>query len=288
MSKRYHFLPASLVGYYLENSFKKLLDENQQYDGVYWHISGKNGKRKHKILPGDICYIYYSNLPDLSSRILFVADVVESDYDKIESKKSICPEAKDGILYAKLKLKSVSLEDLEKFSLENLRDKYKLINPKGQIGYYHVYEDKHKKLIEDIEKSTNIDGTHTLKFVTQYFDNNYCICFFKDIDKTRKHETFVEANGFYYIERHHLVEQNLIKKYKHIKDLETIIKDDRNVFKLCPNCHNEIHHGTIERRREKVKTLYNSNKKFFDNNFNELKGKYSTLDWLYEIYDCQR
>ena len=71
MSKRYHFLPASLVGYYLENSFKKLLDENQQYDGVYWHISGKNGKRKHKILPGDICYIYYSNLPDLSSRILF-------------------------------------------------------------------------------------------------------------------------------------------------------------------------------------------------------------------------
>ena len=287
MSRKYHFLPASLVGYYSKNSFKELLDESQKYDGyVYWHISGNDGKRKHKILPGDICYIYYSKLPDLSSRILFVANVLESDYGNNESRKSICPEARDGVLYAKLKLKSVSLEDSEKFSLDNLRGKYKLINPKGQIGYYHVCEDKHKKLIEDIEKSINTDGTHGLKNVTDYFDNNYCLCFFKSVDKTRKHDTFVEANGFYYIERHHLVEQNLLRKYHHIKGLETVINDNRNVFKLCPNCHKEIHHGTKVKRREKVKALYESNKKFFDDNFKELKGQSNTIDWLYGIYNC--
>lgn len=97
----------------------------------------------------------------------------------------------------KLKIKSVSLEDNNKFNLENLRIKYNLI-PKGQFSYLHIDSVKHKKLIEDINEVSN--NLHYLKYVHEYFDENYCICEFGC-------RTFIEENGFHYMEGHHLVEK---------------------------------------------------------------------------------
>ena len=269
--REYHFLTAS-ISYYSGNNFKDLIDEEKEYgDYVYWHMSN------HKIKVGDICFIYYSNLPDYSSRILFVGDVVDSDLGN--NGKSICPDA-DGKRYIKMKLRPVSLEDKDMFSLDRLRNYYNLVPKKGQFSYMHVNIDKHSKLIEDVLASVKYTKKK-LEHVQDYFNNNYCICEFGC-------KTFVEENGFFYIEKHHLVERNLIDKHKDIDDIDKLINNDKNLYNLCPNCHMKIHHAKIDERKKMIEKLYNINKDYYDNNFKELKGGKTSLEWLYDIYKCNK
>lgn len=286
---KYHLLKGILKRYN-NRSFSDLLKEQQKYDGyIFWSIGTK--KKKHAVEKGDICYIYYSDLPDGSSRILFRGKVEDSDYPLKENKPSICPDAENGMLYMKIKLKSVSLEDKDKFASSKLEkgQKYNLLS-KGQTDYYIVDEIVNKQLIDDIEELTNKGHKGSnLGTVTTHFNNNYCSCEFKGIDKSRDHNTFVEENGHHFYNEHHLVTKGLIQNYnKTIKDPDKIINvnEKRNLFKLCPNCHMEIHHGKKEIRKEKIKFLYEIDAEFYDNNFNELKNGKKTLDWLYELYKC--
>ena len=190
---KYHFFTATM-GYYENHNFSELLEEEQKYkDFIFWKIGTK--ERKHAVEKGDICYIYYSDLPDGSSRILFIGNVEDSDYPLKENKPSICPDAENGMLYMKIKLKSVSLKDKDKFSLKNLRKDYNLIAEKGQIGYHTVDKIKHSKLIKDIEEVTKNGQGSKLEKVTDHFNENYCICEFKDKDKSRNHKTFIEDNN---------------------------------------------------------------------------------------------
>ena len=194
MEIKYHFLNAN-TSYYENNSFNELLKKEAKYKGViYWCIGN------HKINAGDICYIYFSNLPDDSSRILFMGKVIDSDLNHTEL-KSIYPGASKNKKYVKLKIKSISLENNEVFNFDNLRNKYNLISS-SNFNYLHVDKIKHKKLIDDINNASN--NNHNLKYVLKYFDENYCICEFGC-------KTFVEENGFHYIERHHLVEKRIIQ-----------------------------------------------------------------------------
>lgn len=256
---KYHFLKASTT-YYKDNSFKELLDEENKYDNtIFWNI------KNHMIKIDDICLIYYSNLPDYSSRILFYGKVLNIVRDK-------------GQNYAQLKIKSISLEDNKKFNKESLINNYNL-NPTCRNNYLHIYNDIHKGLINDIKPYLN-KGSH-LKAVYEYFDKNYCMCEFGC-------KTFVQENGFHYIEKHHLVQRNLIKRNIDIKDIDKLIDDDKNKYYLCPNCHMKIHHIKINDRKKMIEKLYNKNKKFYDNNFNELKGNKKTLEWLYSIYQCDK
>ena len=80
-----------------------------------------------------------------------------------------------------------------------------------------------------------------LTFV-QDFGDNYCMCEFGC-------KTFIEENGFHYIENHHLVEKNLIEKNKNIKDIDKLINDKNNLFKLCPMCHRKIHHANTKQKK---------------------------------------
>ena len=280
----YHLLVANLKKYE-GNTFKDLLEE-ENIDGkagIIWHISSENRKRVHQIKNGDICYIYYANLPDGSSRILFKGKVLESDYDKKDNEPLIWDNDK-GILGARLKLTSISLENNEKFSRDNLKKKYDINNFQSYSRIQCEINPKHKKLVEDIENDPSSNSR--LKTVYDYFNNNYCLCELKE-GNDKKHSTFIEENGFYYIEEHHLVERNLIKKYKDkTKDIDNMINDKKNLFKLCPNCHREIHYGRLEERRRKIEKLYNQRKDFFDSNFNDLKEGKDTLTWLYEMYNC--
>ena len=274
MSKEYHFFTAS-ISYYSGNNFNDLIEEEKNHDGyIHWYIG------KHHVKIGDTCFIYYSNLPDYSSRILFVGVVEDTDYGK-NSEISIFDKAKPKEKYAKFKLKRVALEDNKVFNLERLRKHYHLLNEKGQFSYMHIYPDQHKQLIEDVEsklKNTKKD----LEYVNRYFNEKYCMCEFGCKDH------FIEENGFYYIERHHLVERNLINKNKHIDNIDKLINDERNIYNLCPNCHMKIHHIRIEERKPMIEKLYLLNKSFYDDNFKELKKGKSSLDWLYEIYKCNK
>lgn len=284
----YYFIPAS-TGYYTNNNFDDLLKEENKYKGsIYWKISYNDNKMIRKISSGNkknICLIYYSNLPDGTSRILFYGIIEDSDYDKSDKIHSICKDAGNHEKYIKMKITSLCLkENQDMFSLENLRAKYGI--KKGQISYQVISKDnpQQKLLIEEVEKFKHPGSK--LKEVNNYFNDNYCACIFKKSIKDRHHETFIEQNGFYFVNEHHLVEKSLIKKYEYDKEIVNAINDKRNLFKLCPNCHMEIHHGKLERRRTLINYLYKKEKSFFDENFQKLAKNKTVLDWLYEMYKC--
>ena len=266
----YHFLTAS-TSYYKGNSFDELLKEEQDFKYVYWDIYN------HCVSKGDICYIYYSNLPDESSRILFRAEVIDSDYPSVMKDK---PNKFKDSKCAKLKMKPISLENKEMFSLEKLRNKYNLISQKGQFSYLHVYESKHKNLIDDIEL-LNKNNKKTLSTANRYFNERFCSCIFGC-------KSFIEENGFYYIQRHHLVERNLLNRKLNIEGLELLIENDENKFNLCPLCHAKVHHAKKDVKMKMIKELYEKRKNFFDKNFNELKNNKKTLEWLYDMYKCNK
>ena len=140
--------------------------KKKKYEGfVYWHIG--TDKRMHKIEAGDKCFIYYSNLPDYSSRILFVGEVVESDCNNLNN-ELIFEDREKNKKYAKVKIRPVALEDDKMFSLERLRTYYHLLPAKGQFSYLHIDENKHKKLIEDVENKIK-NSKKKLEHVNEYF-----------------------------------------------------------------------------------------------------------------------
>lgn len=261
------------------DDFSRLIEEENETDSnkemgiVRWKIGN------HKVKKGDVCYFYYSNLPDLTSRIILKGIVVESDYPVKQT--PLIYDDKKNILGMKVKLRAIALEDKEKYSGKNLKEKYGFNKEYHFQGYVNLTEN-YKELITDLEKDQS--PRSRLTTINDYFNNGYCLCEFSN-DKKRNHKTFIEKNGFYYIERHHLVERNQISKnISKYPSIATIIEKDENIFNLCPTCHREIHHGKDSIKKEKISYLYNKNKAYFDSNFNELKHGLNTLDWLYEIY----
>ncbi len=268
----YHLLPASTKNYE-DNCFTELVEEERKYGNKnYWHIGNKHVSRIKK---GDICLFYYSDLPDKSSRILFVGEVRNSDYGS-DSKISICPDGEEGMKYIEVKLKAISLEDPSIFSLDNLRNKYNLIKGEGRVTHTILNKSKHNDLINDINYYAK-NRIHYLSSVNKYFNENFRGCFFGC-------KTFIQENGNYYIEDHHLVEQNLKSKNQHNPNIIKLINNPNNIFKLCPMCHMKIHHAKIDVRKKMITDLYNDNKEFFDDNFNELKDGQNTLEWLCSLY----
>ena len=261
------------------DDFSRLIEEEKETstnkeDGVVrWKIG------THKVKKGDICYFYYSNLPDLTSRIILKGIVVESDYPLKQT--PLIYDNEKGLLGMKVKLRSIALEDKEKYSCKNLKEVYGFNEAYHFQGYVNLTEN-YQKLTTDLENDQS--PRSKLTTINDYFNNGYCLCEFSN-DKKRNHKTFIEKNGFYYIERHHLVERNQISKNiaKH-PSIAATIENEQNIFNLCPTCHREIHHGKDSIKKEKIAYLYNKNKSYFDNNFTELKHGLATLEWLYEIY----
>lgn len=279
---KYHLL----IGNLSYDNFERLIEEEQtttpyKEEGVVrWKISSENATHINKIKAGDICYFYYSNLPDGTSRIILRGEVLESDYPK--QNRPLIYDDKRKILGIKVKLSPVALTDQEKYSYKNLKEIYNFDNNFKFQGPVNLTKN-YKKLLDDLISDSR-PKQHLAK-VNKYFNENYCLCEFRK-DGKRNHETFIEKNGFYYIELHHLVERNQVKKnIDKFPDIEKYIENENNTFRLCPTCHKEIHLGKDEVKKEKIAYLYNLNKSYFDSNFNELKHGLSTLEWLYKIYN---
>ena len=294
VNTKFFFLKANMNHNENRNTYFKTLNiESENERGIiYWNIMMKNNK-VHNIMKGDKCLVYYSNLPDLSNRILYYADVIESDYpNNINNNKSILDEDLSNNKFMKLSVIPVCINDKYKYSKKVLEEKYNInttTRSKFALPSNHI-------LIQDIKN--DIKGKkRNIKGFCQMFNDGYCICEFKnnkeakDILNRSNHDTFVEENGFFYIDRHHLVERNLLKNSK-IKNIDKIVEKDFNIFHLCPTCHKQIHHGKNEVKKYMINHLYNKEKtsydEFFEDNKDdkELKKYDNALEWLYSIYKC--
>jgi len=281
MSKKYHLFIANLENYKNRSieeptSFLPLLKEANEDNGyISWHISSKNGVGIHEVKEGDICLIYYSNLPDGTNRILFYGKVIETDYGKTENDKLLY-DNKERQYGVKFLLRSIELYNQDSpFTRQKLQKDYGI---KQFRSYQKLYPDNelHNKLINDLNSYITNGKGSKIKEVYEYFES-FCQC-----QLNKQHQTFLKRNGFNYIEIHHLVPQSLLNKNK---NLENLIYNKNNEFKLCPICHRKIHYGTKEITREMIEKLYLSKKEFYDHNLKPYTS--NPLNWLYEIYNIE-
>lgn len=278
----YHFVPADYKVY----DFKKLLDETKNNQGtIIWRNGSEGGKRAHQINVGDICYFYYSNLPDGTSRILLKGVVKDSDTDpsKIGENRLSYEGVRRGFWIGNIE--AVALYDSEKFNERILKEKYFSIPGYGPRGinqglrYLHNYPE----LLEDLLKN---DEHTKLQGVIKYFEE-HLKCYFSGKDG-QKHATFIMAKGVPYAESHHFVKKSYLDKYD---DMGWLVSEPNNLIRLCPTCHAQLHHGKVEDVVQRLNMIYEGNKEWYDENLIAYARRDNfddVLSWIYAIYNEER
>lgn len=102
--------------------------------------------------------------------------------------------------------------------------------------------------------------------------NNY-LCLFGHLTKN-EHITFDAKRGNKYVEPHHLIPMMASKDFYPIN-----LDRSTNIIPLCPLCHSQVHHGTLEEKMKVLKVIYDYaiddlKKDGIDISFDELVNKY--------------
>lgn len=249
--RKYHLIPADFEVF----DFKELKNEIASkrtilWHSQYWYKDKETGEWKNKNYhynKNDVVYLYYKNIPDFSKRILLRGEISEIEKEDTwyfgeekEEMKCKCISINN--------LTPVALEDLKKYSYDNLIEHYKLKSTYRQ-------EITNEELIKDLENDNNKNGT--IEQVIEYFDEkSYCECcrILGFGSKERMKRTFVKNNGLIYREIHHLLMQNIKRKssewfkenaFLNENDIQMIDKEF-NEINLCPVCHKEFHYGNFD------------------------------------------
>ncbi len=285
MAVRYFLIPANYISF----DFNKLFDlETADNSGVPGRVLWSLNHNDAKMDVGDICYLYYSNLPDRTSRIILRGIISASDSYKKEGdiflepgQKCIELEQLETINWKNKGKVTFTYEDLKKYGVNITRNKRELKD--GRSGdrdlrialedYYQQDKDKLglKELRDDIVKKLQCA-----------FDDNA-----KDRSKANIHSSFVQANGLRYFETHHFIQQNIYRNNQNDPDLYDAVYDEKNLIYLCPTCHRKIHYGKKSEIRSMIKKLYDKNAGFYDEKFRPYAyndGMNSVLDWIYSMY----
>lgn len=256
------------------NLFKSTVAEYNKYGYVTWET------RLTRLKAGDVVYIKYSELPmESEARLLFRGEVLESGFTM--TRHEIYDNNDETIVKAiKISnLQAIAYADTDKYNNYNLLSNY---NVKVTRGGRYLYEEN-QGLVDSIE--SNISELSSVNELVDYFedkvklfnDSIVCSC-------GKNHNTFIRADGTKYFEIHHLVPQCTIQQLGlSIFDVDS----SDNKFRLCSNCHNEIHYGMQERKRILLKKLYLCNKKWYDVNFQKNAGKMSVINWIYKLYNIE-
>ena len=268
---KYHLIPMNMNKYNID----EMISSIKKYNHIEWNNGNKEGKYAHPFQENDIVYIYCTNLPDGSRRILF-RSTVKAVNNRKKGQKSFYIT---NIATIKLKQKSRIRKEYD-YSYEVLKKKYDFkINQSMRYLAHTQSENKENelRLIKDLEKdyrnsNEEKDQAEVLEELKNYFNNKiWCECCEILIENNKlpreifTSRTFVKNNGLVFYELHHLLMQNILRKNK-IKDKEwfknnkwyddneedkKMINDDYNCIVLCPVCHMELHHGDNEEYKNK-------------------------------------
>ncbi len=276
---KYHLIPADFDVFDFK-SLKKEIKDNQTllWYTQSWSKDTKTGEWKdknYKYNIGDIVYFYYTNIPDLSSRILLRGEVFEINKEEtwiFDGEVRKCKWMSIG------NISPIELSNVDKYSFKNLKDKYNI----GRISRRELKG----KIVEDLEKDN--DKNRNVQDVVDYFNKPMCECceiLNKSTSEWRK-RTFIKTNGIIYREIHHLLMQNIKRKTENwYKEHKYFNEEDKkrvdymcNTISLCPVCHREFHYGNFgdNTNRTKKKIIEELMKK--KNFINELKNNWKKND----------
>lgn len=148
---------AIITAVYDTDLFEYTINEYQIKGYITWET------RLRKLQPGDVVYIYYSNLPNQTeSQILFKGEVCESNIKMTR-----------GVIYGnsdETSVKAIKIEKLEAISRSD-REKYRRSALSEEFNIYQVrggiyLSEEHQNLITSIEQC---DKQGDLQEILQYF-----------------------------------------------------------------------------------------------------------------------
>ncbi|WP_037355659.1 HNH endonuclease [Selenomonas sp. FC4001] len=282
MNRKYFLIPAN----YLTFDFKRLLDSGDN-GRILWQYNSNDPKNMEV---GDVCYLYYSNLPDNTSRIILRGIITAIGV------RDIASDGTEITCFALSQLETINWKNSgkSKFTYKVLHDTYGI----------NIRPNKRQLKDERIGKGKTVGDLALREKLETYYENNprlnleqlkeeLCVklrCAFDSTDgdpkESRRHITFEARNGLNYFETHHFIQQHLCKG-KEDQALFDAIYHEKNLIYLCPTCHKKIHYGKKDTVRKMIKTLYNREQEFYDSNFLKLaeaEGFPNVLNWLYKIY----
>ena len=279
MSKRYFLIPAN----YLAFDFNKLFDlEGRDDSGKKGHVLWALNSNDAKMDVGDVCYLYYSNLPDKTSRIILRGIVSASDsYND------------DPDTYLEPGQKCVELTDLKTINWKNAG---KMTFTYDDLKAYGVNITRNKRALKD-DRAGDKELREALEAYYEKDNNKLNLDELRD-DIVKKlqcafdsgtgnlHKSFIQANGLRYFETHHFIQQNVCRNTDD-RDLIDAVYDEKNLIYLCPMCHRRIHYGRKEDIRNMIDKIYQKNEKFYGDKFikyAKLNGENTVKDWLYDMY----
>lgn len=256
---KYHFIVAN----YELFDFKELFDirESKSYK---WFNSQHLTYKK-----GDVVYVYYSNLPDGTSRIFLRAEV-----DKVDNEA----------IYL-IKVTGIPNGYMNKYTAMDLRNNYDVTCFRGASYLKVDSNDKHKMLVEELEKIMVISVDDTRKYKDLPYRLNELASIYLNLKcfVDSSHKTFKRENNLYYYEGHHFIPQHT----SGIEGINLIIYDDNNLISLCPMCHREIHNASLNRRKELITFIYNSRDGEFKKKLKNVIGINDdkiVIEWIFRLY----
>ena len=280
MSRRYFLIPAN----YLVFDFNKLFDlEGREDSGKKGHVLWALNRNDAKMNVDDVCYLYYSNLPDKTSRIILRGIVSASDSyndnpDTYLEPGQKCVELKD--------LETINWKNTGKttFTYEDIKNKYR-VNVRQNKTELKDDREGDKELREALEAYYEKDNNKLNLDELRDDIVKKLQCAF-DSGTGNLHKSFIQANGLRYFETHHFIQQNVCRNTDD-RDLIDAVYDEKNLIYLCPMCHRRIHYGRKEDIRNMIDKIYQKNEKFYGDKFikyAKLNGENTVKDWLYDMY----
>lgn len=288
MERNYFIFPANYMNFNFEKLFEEACDNN---GNVLWGMKPKDPK---DINIDDVCYIYYSNLPDGTARIMLRGTIANKNVKDTDGVQCYAIKELESINWDNSKNPHFTREVLRDYGIKMNLNKRRLKDGRIAEGKTVGDEDLRKKLEDCFYKGI---GRLKLKDLENELNKKLHCALFKSSINNSQHITFKAKNGLPYLELHHFIHRsqgtNAKDKNGTPKGHPEIIQeidDPRNIIRLCSNCHNQIHYGQLDAKRKMIEKIYNmnTNKKFFDNVYNKIINKeyQTTLDWLYAIYDA--
>jgi len=286
MASRYFLIPANYIAF----DFNRLFNlESADDSGVPGKVLWSLNKNDAKMQIGDICYLYYSNLPDRTSRIILRGIISDSDSYKSDGDEFLEPGQKcieleklETINWRNKGRITFTYDDLKNtYEINITRNKRELKDGRGKEGeLIDALEDYYKKDKDRLGLEELRDDI--VKKLQCAFDYKP-----KDRSKDNVHSSFVQPNGLRYFETHHFIQQNTYRHNQGDSDLYDAVYDEKNLIYLCPTCHRRIHYGKKDDIRSMIKRLYEKNAVFYDEKFGSYAsgdGAASVLEWIYAMY----
>lgn len=248
---------------YKKTNLGEIIEEVEGNTVLDWKCNLNYVKTGTKVL------IYYFNLPDKVSKILYMCTAISTkENGRVKLKISKIVDVDNINMFSKDVLKTYDISTRNQFYLKKSNKKH--------VNFLEYFE-------ENTKRKTDYNFMVLEKKVFE------CDCFFKGtkFDGKNVHPTFKRENGYDFFNSHHFIQRKDCKIIGWTSEKQ--ISNFDNKVNLCVLCHNRIHNGTKKDIEFMVREIWKEKENVLKENINEIEKKdILTEEWILKTYGIEK